>query len=63
MIKGPWLFRIGLASFLVLDKRGERFRNLIVIFAPGIVSERFTGFFVGGYARRPRFVKFFHVSG
>jgi hypothetical protein len=31
--------RIGLASFLVLDKQGERFRNLIVVFAPGIIKE------------------------
>jgi hypothetical protein len=29
--------RIGLASFLVLDKQGERFRELTVLFAPGII--------------------------
>jgi hypothetical protein len=31
--------RIGLASFLVLNKQGERFRDLIVVFAPGIIKE------------------------
>ena len=31
--------RIGLASFLVLEKQSERFRDFSVIFAPGIIKE------------------------
>jgi hypothetical protein len=32
--------RIGLASFLILDKQGERFRDLTIVFAASIIEER-----------------------
>jgi hypothetical protein len=32
--------RIGLASFLIFDKQGERFSDLTVVFATGIIKER-----------------------